>query len=299
MDKRIELIKSKYGESAIIEAVGNHHLERNYVYRVNNKTIFKFYRMRKNWERELRSLIMIADTSSLYPEIVSFSNIEDELIWLETTIKEGDSFLALMDKIQGKNIQTLYYALGTEHAKLHKKFISTSFFDWAKTSSSYKVYESYHEFEYEKNRRRALTALELDNADLGLLRRAYDQMIYLEPVVKDDTEFALCHNDFSERNVLVESYDGVYKISGVIDFELSHPCSIESDVARTIFNLYFNDHRQDYLTGYDHILKLSDTFEEKLEYHLIAKGLEVCSWVLERDKDYYDYAIRILRDLVL
>ena len=51
-------------------------------------------------------------------------------------------------------------------------------------------------------------------------------------------EARLMHNDFDGRNILVKENSGVYKLSGIIDFEGSYPGNADENlISRLLINI--------------------------------------------------------------
>lgn len=294
MENYIAWIKEKYGSKIKIEAIGNHYLERNSVYKIDDKKIVKFYSEDRTWEREIKALNFINEKSELYPQIIDNSG-EDEIRWIEFSILKGSIYKDIEQEIAENLKSSFYYEMGINHAQLHKMNELDQYYDWATSSSSYKEYNSYREFETDKNRRRGLIALKkANNINKDLLNNAYAKMLEKELLLDCCKKFSICHNDYSERNIIVNIDNKDLRITGIIDFELSYPSSIESDVSRTLFAIYFSEYKEDYLKGYKSIIKLNGNFDKLLDYYLLAMGLEVCSWSYDKDKSYYDYALKIL-----
>ncbi|MFS1303916.1 amino acid adenylation domain-containing protein [Streptosporangium longisporum] len=88
----------------------------------------------------------------------------------------------------------------------------------------------------------------------------------------------LCHNDFHERNVMVETRDGALRMTGVIDMENALGGDPLMDLARTEYFAVRGDaeRRRHLLEGYG---DLPDDQAERLAFYLLCHALEQWHWL--------------------
>ena len=103
----------------------------------------------------------------------------------------------------------------------------------------------------------------------------------------------LCHNDLSERNIIVK--DG--KFEKLIDFEQAAITDRYRELALIRYYLsksnrdYFDDFIQGYQENYSIDLEILD---QRNNTYLLLYGIMICSWSHNINKEYYDEGISIL-----
>ncbi len=187
-----------------VSSIGHENLERNKVFLIDSDLILKIYSINKTWERELKSLIHLSKSDDLYPTIVDFGFGSNSEKWILLSKLPGKPLSEVVSLIDPVELEEIYLQIGKYHAHFHKENRTEEYYDWATSSQSFKHYNSYEKFEIDKNRRRADYLISQNYLEHELFVQSYNEMKQLEETLTGANIFSLCHNDFSERNILVE-----------------------------------------------------------------------------------------------
>jgi len=279
--------------------IGHKELERNNVYLIpSNNQVLKVYSDKRRWQAEVASLKFLETKQLTVPRLIDYGIFEESLCWLVMTKLEGTLLLDVMKQITSDQLKKIYFDMGCLLSNFHNTCRIDQFGEWDENMNDLRNWSTFKEFEIEKNRKRA-NILVMQNYDENKLFKAgYSKMISLEDSLNSVSSFSLCHNDFSDRNILVEETDKDIKIVGLIDFELSYPSDTESDLAKMLIKNYFNNDIGSFISGYRTNVKLSNNFDDKHKYYLLSLCLEICSWSKDRAYDYYRQAVDVLEQLV-
>lgn len=281
-------------------SLGNDELGRNKVMLLPDyNIILKLYGKKERWEREIASLKYMESKTLMTPIVKRYGISSDGKPWVMMTRLEGqtlENVLEEMNEIQNEN---LLYQLGEYQAYYHEICRLNYFGDWDINQRILNRGSSYREFTIDKNRKYAERTISKNHPDTELFKESYNKLIDFERYIDEPTSFSLCHNDFSERNILVKKNSkNTWEISGIVDFEMSYPNDPESDLARMLIYNYFKSSKSSYLNGYTSHRKVTKNFYEKNIYYLLALCLEVSSWAFKSAPDYYNLAKNVLTDLI-
>ncbi len=280
-----------------VSSIGHENLERNKVFLIDSDLILKIYSINKTWERELKSLIHLSKSDDLYPTIVDFGFGSNSEKWILLSKLPGKPLSEVVSLIDPVELEEIYLQIGKYHAHFHKENRTEEYYDWATSSQSFKHYNSYEKFEIDKNRRRADYLISQNYLEHELFVQSYNEMKQLEETLTGANIFSLCHNDFSERNILVEKKNEHWEITGLIDFELAYPSCPDSDIAKMVFENYTSKYLIYYLKGYCSVSNIDELDWNRLKYYLYALCLEICSWSRDKDRSYYNRSVKLLSDL--
>lgn len=136
----------------------------------------------------------------------------------------------------------------------------------------------------------------IDRREREIISETYEQLVGRQDDWNEEyITVGYCHNDYDERNVMVEERH----ISGIIDFENSGMGNIEKDFA----SLYWKEFWQKpsleeaFFKGYQKINKISEDMKKRMPYFVILDVLSNCSWSYNKAKDFFDSNIKFLEGL--
>ena len=290
------LLRDIYEESAQYVSVGHEKLERNSVWDILSKNhIVKVYGDKKRWKRELIALKYFKNIDIKVPKLIEYGCINDDMPWILMSKLDG---MVLLDLIQDKYDHNLYNDIGVFHAQFHEKSKIYNLELWKDFLPSDNNISTLLNSMKSENRKKAKKVISQNYIENEMFKKAYSYMGELESVVDDCNIISMCHNDFNDRNILVdESHDGL-EIKGIIDFEGCLPGDPESDLAKALFQIYNTEQMESYLKGYAEIRELSKRYREKIQYYLLAFCFDICSWSFETANNYYQRAIdRMLKTM--
>ncbi|MGG5460973.1 phosphotransferase family protein [Clostridium sp. B9] len=300
-EEKIKKLISKHinlNNDIIINSIGNHHIGRHLVYRIDNgkdKFVFKSYYRNDKRERELNSLKILSDCRTRVPIIKDFGEYNNKQ-WILMDYIEGEVFENIYLTLNKENILRLFYELGEALGKIH----SYKTFDYALNWNKSIGINDFKEYKIKKFEERVIEIYEQKSPykellikGIKIVRKNYNSLFQKE-------NFRLTHNDFDGRNVLVKNENGVYSIQAIIDFEQSYPDDYCNDLANLYFK-YFNgnkDYEKEFLKGYNRYIGVDKGFYKLLDKYLILMVIEHCSWSYERANDYYMENIEFLEKLL-
>ncbi len=301
LDKSLfhKFIVSYFGSEINMEFVGHADLGRNNVYLLTDKNqVLKTYRDKRRWAAEVASLKFLQNRGLFVPKLVDYGTFQDNLCWLIMNKLEGLKLSEILDQINLDQRKELLYHIGHTLADFHQKCKVNQFGEWDENMNKTHNWLTFAEFETEQNRKRGKELLERNLPENNLFELGYSKMLTLEDSLFSVNSFALCHNDFSERNLLVNKSGNDIQIVGIIDFELSYPSDAEADLTKMVLKNYFSKDINQFIMGYQNKLRLSKDFSSKQEYYLVALSLDICCWARENAYDFYQEAVAVLEQLV-
>lgn len=274
-------------------------LGRNNVYLISNKNqVLKVYGDKSRWAAEISSLKFLQAKDLYVPKLVDYGIFEESLYWIIMSKLDGIALSKILDQITPIQYKKILYDMGCTLSNFHNECKTIQFGEWDENMNKAKNWLTYVEFETEKNRRRGNVLLTQNLDENNLFKAGYSKMISLEKSLACVNSFSLCHNDFSDRNILVKALGDDIEIIGLIDFELSYPRDAEADLTQMLLKNYFNKDKNSFILGYRKTSELSDNFDDKHRYYLISLCLEICSWAHEIAYDFYQQAVDVLKQLV-
>lgn len=286
-----------------IKPVGNHHLKRNLVYQIDlsndYKYIFKLYSRYETRSKELSSLKLLESTDVKCPKIFKYGNFEDGSHWLITEYINGVLFDKVINHIEYNNLLTLFNEIGEELGKIHALKTFDFFGDWDEAGQSISNTKNYYSH-FVKNMESCFK--EVLNHNLphkNLLIDAIDTIRNNYQKLNINISARLVHSDFDGRNILVQQCNGLYTLSGIIDFEASYPNNPEENLTRLYYRYFINniDYETAFLNGYKNHMNFDVNFKERLHIYLLCFVVSNCCWAYKYAPDYYNDIIEFLRSI--
>lgn len=279
--------------------IGHTELKRNNVYFIpNTDLVLKIYSNKGRWEAEVASLKFLRNREVNIPKLVDYGIFENSLCWVMMSKLEGITLSEMSNEITSSQYKKIFYDMGYVLSNFHQICKAHQFGEWDENMKNKRSWLTFADFEIEKNKKRGELLLSHNFPENNLFKLGYSKMIDLEDTLSSVDTFSICHNDFSDRNILVARSGNDIKIVGIIDFELSYPSDPESDLTKMVLKNYFNNDINLFISGYRKNLDLSEDFENKHKYYLISLSLEICAWARKNAYDYYKQAVNVLEKLV-
>lgn len=295
-----EFIGSYFDRETAMTYMGHKDLGRNSVYLIPHKNqVLKVYGdRRRRWAAEVASLKLLQAKGLPIPKLVDHGVFKEKLYWVVMEKLEGIALSNIVEQAAPEQHKKILYDMGAFLSDFHAACKVNQFGEWDENRNKARNWKTFAAFKIEKNRRSADELLAQNFDEYKLFKAGYSKMLSLEDSLTSVNSFSVCHNDFSDRNVLVEKRGGDIKIVGLIDFELSYPGDPESDVTKMIVKNYFSKDIESFIAGYRKNSNPSANFEEKHRYYLIALCLEICSWAHDNARDFFKQAVDVLEQVV-
>lgn len=295
-----EFISSYFDCETAMTYMGHKDLGRNNVYLIPHKNqVLKIYGdRRRRWAAEVASLKFLQTKDLPVPKLVDYGVFKENLYWVVMDKLEGVALSNIAGQVTPDQHKKILYDMGDVLSSFHTICKINQFGEWDENMNKARNWETFAAFEIEKNRKSAGELLAQNFDKNKLFKAGYSKMLSLEDSLTSISSFSVCHNDFSDRNVLIEKHGDDIRIVGLIDFELSYPGDPESDVTKMVVKNYFNKDIDSFIAGYRKNSNPSDNFEEKHKYYLIALCLEICSWAHDNARDFFKQAVAVLEQVV-
>ncbi len=279
--------------------IGHHKLNRNYVFLVKKEKdlILKFYGKKVKYLCEKRALEILR-TFVEVPRLKAFGE-NDRLPWILMNRIEGDLLQDIWHSISQESRIHLLRTMGELLGRLHSEQTLNYFGLWKdfRRTTPYKDFIKYRK----ENDNRVMAKIRNQNLpDKELFEQAYGELKKLYTYLDPDIKGAICHRDYSFRNVLVMDEKNRKKINGLIDFE---HCQID-DPAIDFNTLYQHDMlnsrvmEKAFFDGYEKHMTRSEDFIDRKKYYMINLGLHTCSWSYNKAKDFYNSGIKLLKSVL-
>lgn len=305
-DKKVkEIIKKITKKKVEIKPIGNHHLKRHLVYHVKdvkgNDSVFKMYCKKNRWNREVSSLELLPKYNVLCPKLIDFGSLEDETEWVLLEHKKGKVLEKVIHEIDERDLYSIYEQMGEELGKIHSINVFNHFGNWGKNCENINGYKDLYSYMvayidsiFKELFKQDLPEKEIHKKGAELLRSQLD-------ILKVKIKPRLCHNDFSERNILVYNKDDKWRLESVIDFEQSVPSDKDKELINIYFDLYNRNknYAQAFRKGYEKYLAIDDEkLIEKRDFYRLYTGLCICSWAMKQAPDYYNEGLNLIKEYV-
>jgi len=279
--------------------LGHKELGRNNVYLIpNTDKELKVYSNERRWEAEVASLKFLRNKEVIIPQLVNYGIFEDSLCWVIMSKLKGITLSEISNEITPNQYKKIIYDMGHLLSNFHQVSKMNQFGEWDQNMKNKRSWLTFADYEIEKNRRKGDLLLSQNFPENNLFKLGYTKMVDLEDTLLSVNTFSLCHNDFSDRNILIERSGNDIKIVGIIDFELSYPSDAECDLTKMVIKNYFSKDINLFISGYRKNSDLSEGFEDKHKYYLVSLCLEICSWANKNAYDFYEQAVKVLEQLV-
>jgi Ser/Thr protein kinase RdoA (MazF antagonist) len=299
-----ELDKILLTKDFTIKPVGNHHLKRHLVYQIEmgdgEKYIFKLYYRDRRRSREIASLKLLEDSEIKCPKIFKYGSFEEGHQWLITKYIDGTILENILHHISYDNRLRIFEEMGTELGKLHT-FKSFDFFgEWDEEGRSMNNIKNYYDYFVQSMEKDIKSVMKLNLPEKDLLLNVINTIRDNYHKLNIDIQPRLMHNDFDGRNILVKEDNGVYKISGVIDFEGCYPNNAEENLVQLYFRYFLEnkEYENAFFNGYEKYLHLDSSCKERLNIYFLCFVIGNCTWAYNQAPDYYNDNIKFLKKLL-
>jgi aminoglycoside phosphotransferase (APT) family kinase protein len=287
-----------------IKPVGNHHLKRHLVYLVNmkdgEKYIFKLYYRGRRRSREIASLKLLESSRVRCTRIFKHGTLEDGSEWLITHYIEGELFDKVMEDIAFGNRLKIFEEMGEELGKIHSFKTFDFFGEWDEQGNSILNIKNYHDHFVQNMEKVIKDIVSQSLLDMESLIHAIEIIRSNYEKLNIDIKARLGHNDFDGRNILVKCDNGVFRLNGIIDFEISYPGNPEENLAQLYYRYFTenSDYETAFFKGYNKHLHLDSDFKERLYIYLLCFAVGNCSWAYRQAPDYYNDNFKLLESLL-
>lgn len=296
-----QIIQSVVHKKVYLHPVGNHHLERHFVYHIFDdqgfQAIFKLYMKKNRWNREVAALKLLEHSDVKCPKLLGCGILDNDTEWLMIEYLDGKAFDQVEEQVSEEDKRIIYEEMGRELGKIHQYKAFDFFGNWNEIGSSVeniKDYETYFtahmQTVFDEINKQELKEKELLKAAVKKLKQDYHLLTEVKTA-------HLCHNDFSERNVLVTRLEAGWRLAAVIDFEQSMPSDKDRDLVyiRNILCCKDKDYEAAFIKGYQTICPIEEGYQKKKEFYQLYIGLYICSWAAKQAPDHYQEGIEILK----
>ncbi len=288
-------------ENVTITPIGNHQLNRNLVYKVDNNkgpaTALKLYYKKNRWNREVATLSRLKDSQVLSPGLLGHGILKDGIEWCLMAYFEGIPLIEVFDDISEEDRKALMRLLARQMGALHA--LSFPYFgNWDENGVSLDKGVKYSDILIEKIECNMITLLQQQLPQQQLHKRALERLRGYYDVFDEVDTASLCHNDIDARNILVRKEEGEWSLA-IIDFEQSYPWDREHDL-KNLYHTIFLDNKpmeEEFLNIYSQYHSLSKSFKTKMQAYLLYLGLNICSWSYFQAPEYYRQGIELLERL--
>lgn len=305
-DKKVEeIVKALLGRRFRVMPIGNHELERHLVYKLKDENgtnlILKLYFRKNRWNREVAALKQLSSSGVTCPELIGYGVLEDGTEWLVTEFIDGEAFFKVKNIIDRRNRVIIYRQMGEEIGKMHGFKTFEFFGNWDHNCNSMDCTNNFSAVFIRRAEITIENLLERRLPEYSLYKIAAKKLRDNYGLIDSVKTACLCHNDYDERNVLVNRVDSrEWRLVGVVDFEQSLPW----DKDRDIVDLYYALGQEDeelvmaFLSGYNRFSSIGDEFYRKMDFYLLYSGINICSWAYELAPEYYERGIELLEKFV-
>lgn len=285
-----------------LRAIGNHELNRHYVFEVidedDNAYVMKFYYKEVSFEREYASLKLLELSPVKTATVLASGNLNMQIYWILIDKLPGELFENRRFGMAREELNQAYFAMGREMALIHTCRSFDFYGSWNMYGDSYNNIKTFREsfiksrnFDIEAiltstlpNQREVMEAIET-------MKNQYDILYNLEGSV-------LCHRDFDGRNVLIDKINGKYNVTATLDFEHAIPFHRSWDFVNMHHKYFIDDPvgMDAFYEGYRSICEVEPLHGQLLSFYLLCIGIQICSWAFNRSLSYYDKGLKLIRE---
>lgn len=276
-----KFLKKLNVNSSEVTAIGNHDLNRHFVYSFledNVEKVIKRYYVDYRLQKELEAYQIAKKSKIPTAKVLSYGRLDNhdylimEKVFGETLIKELNNT---------PNLSAIYKEMGEYLGALHNNRSNIPK-DYKKTW-----------MEQVSSCNNILMNLNCQDSTKQIFKDAYKIFTEeIEYITLNDIPFGYCHRDFDERNVMVKEGN----ISAIIDFEKSKYWNTELDLVQLYRKTLLGNLnlRNAFMEGYKSVMELQEAFNERLYLYLIADCLENCCWAYDQARSYFDENVEFL-----
>lgn len=301
IEKIRNLVKIKCGDILSYKPVGNHKLKRHLVYHLsceNGEYIIKLYYKKNRWNNEIACLKHLSETNIPIPQIIDYGVMDDETEWLLYEHIPGELLVHVEKQIDKDNLEVIYNEMGKYLAVIHT-FKTFDYFGRMNVDGESLKQENNYNHLLKTTFDFIIDDLHKEeHDDPEVIQSSIENCLKLFCVLDKPVIPRLCHNDYGPRNILVSKQNGVYTISGIIDFEQSTPSDYEKELIYNLLPLKEdNPHLYNsFKSGYEEINEIDMiSLANKKDFYNLYGSLCDCSWAKENAYDYYLKNLNILR----
>ncbi len=287
----------------ISRPVGNHDLERNYVFHLYDNwgfnAIFKIFNKKNRWNREVAALKTFRGSSIQTPRMLDFGIFDDGVEWTLIEFFEGIAFENISNQLSSEEIESIYYDMGIELAKIHESRQFDFFGNWDRNGNGIDCYRSFRDYFSTLFRSIEFCINGTSHTEQELIDSSINYIWHNMAIIDSVIEPKLCHNDFSSRNVIInrESTTGKYFLSSIIDFEQCLPSDPDKDLLYALYHAKMKspESAAALLSGYKSLRQPSEFLFAKEAFYEIYNGLYIISWSKNSAPAHYEEGMELLR----
>lgn len=297
------LVEELMGREVEIKSIGNHALLKNAVYRVDygqKKVIFKLYRKKNRCNREVATLKLLENAKTISPVLLDKGTVDDEIEWIFISYLPGVPFQKVRNQLEEADCLALMKQIGKSLRSIHDAVHFDYFGEWACKQNNFSKNMDFKSAFKEKFDVYAQRLAPQNDFEANLFERGIEYVENHMAILSQVGLAYICHNDFDSRNILVKKIDNHWQVSGIIDFEHSYPWDAEADLV----GLYMEGLRDNpawekaFFEGYASERYREEAFQSKMDFYLVARSLEVCSWASNHEPNYFDRGLQWLEKLL-
>lgn len=300
-DEITSLLNKSYKEDRYsLKAIGNHELNRHYVFLVsdtsNNEYVMKFYYKKISFEREYASLRLLEGKNVHTAKCLAYGHYKD-VYWILINKIEGDLFENMRFGMSQNELNSAYYSMGEELANIHAAYSFDFFGSWDMNGNSYEHIKTYKE-SFLKSR--DFDVRLIMNNPLPHKEELIDAIQVMESkyfLLDDLSESCLCHRDYDGRNILVKKEGDKFVVTASLDYEHAIPFHYSWDFLNMHHKYFLNDEigKEHFYTGYESVRNVPRLSGDLLSFYLLCIGIQICSWAYNRSLSYYEKGLKLIR----
>lgn len=285
------ILMDVFGESDLeYQVLGNIKLLRNIVIKIlKYNVILKIYGDKNRWKREIFALSLF-EREEYTPRLYDFGTKKD-IGWAVIPYVDGTLVKDQFTRSKRKEKKETLFKMGLFLRNIHDNYIYKDKNIYV-TYTPFKVIDSkkfiYNNFK--KNEKRISEAEFMDKIFYDTFEKIEEN--YFKVVNSDISQITYCHNDYGIRNLIENKKNYI-----LIDFENGYFSERELDIANVLLDYYDNEEFKDcFLSGYEKDRTLLNL--EKINFYMLLKCIDICSWSKEKDFNYFSQAREVLEELI-
>ncbi|MFW6029206.1 MAG: aminoglycoside phosphotransferase family protein [Halanaerobiales bacterium] len=297
-------VRSIVGNVNSFEAIGNHHLKRHLVYKLNcgeKNYVIKFYHKKNRWNREVACLKFFSESNVLAPELIDYGVFDNGIEWLLCEFIEGAILIDLENNISSKNWKEIYYEMGKQLSLIHSYKDFDFFGSMDQEGKSIDNFHSYGDYLYKRINKILVDLHTFEHDEPLIIKKAEEKLRSMYKIVDDVNQANLCHNDYDQRNIMVTRKKGKYQLTAIIDFEQCVPDDIDKELIYVYLPLFEKDKKlaDSFKAGYEEYAEIDlERLYLKKDFYNLYKGISICAWAKSVDYDYYLQGIEIIKKII-
>jgi aminoglycoside phosphotransferase (APT) family kinase protein len=274
-------IRNKYGLSDEDEltSLGNHLLDRNYVYafvKDGLSTVIKLSENKENWQNEVRSHLFLHHLSFV-PDMMDYGE-DNDIYYIRMSRMKGNNLSKVWFEMDSQQKKEISYQSGQVLAKIHAVESFQQFGSWR-----FRDFLDVRSYRAHKDEIIVKRLQKCQFEDMRLIEDGLEKLPVFREKLKEVIP-VLVHKDFSFRNILVDKNE----ISAVVDYEHARPDDPSIDLCTMIQTPMLDDEvlLKSFKAGYETVRKFPENFCHNTSYYFVITGLYLLSR-LDLNKDAY------------